>query len=458
MATQIKHRRGSKSEIDNFTPAVGEIVVDTDNNELVLGDGVKAGGFPVPKKAETNLNLATMLVAKAAKSVVVGDTVSVRGRNTESDGGYGVWVYITKGTTANVDLPNDLTIIACTNLTDLAIKLRNSDDGTVNLVAAGIVADNATDQKAAIESVSDSTTGDLVLPSQALELKLSAAPNIGSKSVILSKFDQVDPLILADMQAMVSEKGYRGGTPQATQFKKWGLDVISGVLRKVAEGTDKWKFISNAQGDADHETIGFDNSIQYTADATSLTLPLNLLTTPTSEVLSVICAPDETLAAYGLTVGASVGTSQLQLQMSFDNKFGRSFRYDGAPNFVMTTIYGSIYAVSFSIISPNVMRVVFPRMVAPKIVMTPAGTGIPHYPTVKSFNNAYTMDIKFLDLVAGTLNPSLGAQHDFNLYMEDRTVMQLNGSTGGAPSDVGDKILTTGTSNIWIYGIQKAIG
>ena len=354
-------------------------------------------------------------------------------------------------------IANALNIKASSSVSQ-SFSLKPTDDGKTNSVDAGLIADGVTDQKANTETVTASMGNDLIIPLSASEFKLSAAPNIGAKTVHMSKFDQVDPLILADMQAMVSEKGYRGGTPQATQFKKWGLDVISGIVRKVAEGTDKWKFISNAQGDADHETIGFDNTIEYTADATSLTLPLNLLTTPTSEVLSVICAPDETLAVYGLTVGASVGTSQLQLQMSFDNKFGRSFRYDGAPNFVMTTIYGSIYAVSFSIISPNVMRVVFPRMVAPKIVMTPAGTGIPHYPTVKSFNNAYTMDIKFLDLVAGTLNPSLSAQHDFNLYMEDRTVMQLNGSTGGAPSDVGDKILTTGTSNIWIYGIQKAIG
>ncbi len=51
MATQVKHRRGSTNEIALFTPAVGEIVVDTTTNKLRLGDGLTAGGLPVTSES-----------------------------------------------------------------------------------------------------------------------------------------------------------------------------------------------------------------------------------------------------------------------------------------------------------------------------------------------------------------------------------------------------------------------
>ncbi len=47
MATQVKHRRGSTSELASFTPAVGEIVVDTEKYSLRVGDGIKQGGHVI---------------------------------------------------------------------------------------------------------------------------------------------------------------------------------------------------------------------------------------------------------------------------------------------------------------------------------------------------------------------------------------------------------------------------
>ena len=44
MATQVKHRRGNTAEIENFTPAVAELVVNTDDYSLSVGDGVSKGG------------------------------------------------------------------------------------------------------------------------------------------------------------------------------------------------------------------------------------------------------------------------------------------------------------------------------------------------------------------------------------------------------------------------------
>lgn len=47
MATQVKHRRGNTVGLGAFTPALGELIMNTDTNELVLGDGVKVGGHKI---------------------------------------------------------------------------------------------------------------------------------------------------------------------------------------------------------------------------------------------------------------------------------------------------------------------------------------------------------------------------------------------------------------------------
>ena len=454
MSTQIKRRRGSSAEIALFTPALGEWVHNTDDNTIHTGSGVKVGGYKAYNE-EALINDLSQDYEFATVALMVGSSIQFpAGKSIRVKENTGTYIVL-----AGTGTGNGLNIKASTSVSQ-SFSLKRNDDGNINLIDAGIIYDGpaGTDQKAAIETIASSMSGDMVAPVQTSQIKLSAAPNIGAKSIILGKFDQVDPLILKDMQAMVSEKGYRGGTAQATQFKKWGLDVITGALRKEALGGDKWFFISNAQGQANHETIGFDNTIKYTAAANSLTLPMNLITHPTSEVLTVVCAPDESLAGSGLTVGASVAPDELILKMSFNNNFIREFIYDGSSNFTMNTISGELSDVSFSLISPNLVRVVFSRMAAPNIDIAPIGAAIPHLPSIKTFNNSYTMDIKFLDIVNGTLNPSFSASHNFRLSMMERTGMILNGSTGGAPSDVGDKILTTGTSNIFIHGIQKAIG
>ena len=53
MATELKIRRGSTNEINLFTPALAELVVDTDKYVLRLGDGVTRGGLPLTEGNET---------------------------------------------------------------------------------------------------------------------------------------------------------------------------------------------------------------------------------------------------------------------------------------------------------------------------------------------------------------------------------------------------------------------
>lgn len=40
-------RRGSLAEVQNYVPAVAELVYSTSTNELFAGDGVTVGGIPI---------------------------------------------------------------------------------------------------------------------------------------------------------------------------------------------------------------------------------------------------------------------------------------------------------------------------------------------------------------------------------------------------------------------------
>lgn len=47
MAKQVRWRRGTTTELATFTPAQGEVVIDTDKKVAVVGDGALAGGYPL---------------------------------------------------------------------------------------------------------------------------------------------------------------------------------------------------------------------------------------------------------------------------------------------------------------------------------------------------------------------------------------------------------------------------
>jgi len=48
MSTERQNRRGTKTQHNTFTGAVGEVTVDTTNKRQVIHDALKAGGFPCP--------------------------------------------------------------------------------------------------------------------------------------------------------------------------------------------------------------------------------------------------------------------------------------------------------------------------------------------------------------------------------------------------------------------------
>ncbi|MBP5708000.1 MAG: hypothetical protein J6W79_03320 [Alphaproteobacteria bacterium] len=52
MSRQIQIRRGTATEHENFTGAVGEVTMDTTNKTLRVHDGQTAGGIPLAKQSE----------------------------------------------------------------------------------------------------------------------------------------------------------------------------------------------------------------------------------------------------------------------------------------------------------------------------------------------------------------------------------------------------------------------
>jgi len=87
MSKQVQKRRGTSAEHSNFVGAVAEITVDTETNELVLGDGVTAGGRRVGISRVTTSDLVNSVV-KYPES----DVIETCGFTTAGDGGGAKWV------------------------------------------------------------------------------------------------------------------------------------------------------------------------------------------------------------------------------------------------------------------------------------------------------------------------------------------------------------------------------
>ncbi len=90
MATQRKLRRGTTSELNAFTPAQAEVVVDTTLNQLRVGDGSTLGGFKVATELQAipTTDAQRIINARANKAgIVLGQSaaaVSVTGTATET--------------------------------------------------------------------------------------------------------------------------------------------------------------------------------------------------------------------------------------------------------------------------------------------------------------------------------------------------------------------------------------
>ena len=87
MATQVQFRKGTQSEIDAFTGANAEIVVNTSNNSVVVQNGSTAGGFEAMRSdlANANAGSAALTTASLTTGALTATTLNVNGLVT-SDG------------------------------------------------------------------------------------------------------------------------------------------------------------------------------------------------------------------------------------------------------------------------------------------------------------------------------------------------------------------------------------
>lgn len=72
MSTAIQLRRGTTTEHNTFTGAVGEITVDVTKDTLVVHDGSTAGGFPVLNVNDKNTTIAEITAVTQSVKVPTG--------------------------------------------------------------------------------------------------------------------------------------------------------------------------------------------------------------------------------------------------------------------------------------------------------------------------------------------------------------------------------------------------
>lgn len=96
MARQIQIRRGSATDHENFTGAIGEITMDTTNKTLRVHDGTTAGGTILAKQSEipTSFNAFPDLSSPTNITGITNQPTSV---NIPSDGYIQIDLYFCNG-------------------------------------------------------------------------------------------------------------------------------------------------------------------------------------------------------------------------------------------------------------------------------------------------------------------------------------------------------------------------
>jgi len=90
MSVQVKRRRDTAANIAavSFVPASGELVVDTTNNRVLVGDGATVGGWPAAKLSEVLTGstalaqLALGAFGSALKFQIIEQLVTLSGATT----------------------------------------------------------------------------------------------------------------------------------------------------------------------------------------------------------------------------------------------------------------------------------------------------------------------------------------------------------------------------------------
>lgn len=194
MAVTLQHRRGTESQNNSFTGAVGEITVDTTNKRLRLHDGVKSGGKEILTKAEID-GIVYFPTASMTTLLSVDTSVytyaSVIGYTTANDGGGGLFNYdatIDKAT-ANAGTIIDPSVSLALQGTGIGLGCWiRQYSGAINVKWFGVKGDGISDDTSIIQSVLDSQAHIYFPPSTYKVSKLTLDSSIslcyGDKAII----------------------------------------------------------------------------------------------------------------------------------------------------------------------------------------------------------------------------------------------------------------------------------
>ena len=134
MSTQVKLRRGSTNELELFTPALAEIVVDTTKNELKLGDGVTVGGLSLARAPVEFATLRELLNTDLVSySLTVGDVLRCVGRTSSVDGGGSTFRVVPVG--GSIDYETVIPLTASLNAELLSGPKVQYSNGVLEIVA-----------------------------------------------------------------------------------------------------------------------------------------------------------------------------------------------------------------------------------------------------------------------------------------------------------------------------------
>jgi hypothetical protein len=98
MPYQIQLRRGTTSQNNSFTGAIGELTVDTTTNVIRLHDGSQAGGYSLVSTAATQtLTNKTLTAATATGGLTVDGTGILTVSNTTASTSVGVGALVVAG-------------------------------------------------------------------------------------------------------------------------------------------------------------------------------------------------------------------------------------------------------------------------------------------------------------------------------------------------------------------------
>lgn len=131
----IQHRRGTNTEIMASIPSIGELLMNRDANELILGDGVTVGGHIVTVRKSENI------AALKLRNFTAGEFVSTRGYYSQNDGGEGFYVIKTAAqATSDGDPMDDVINVELSN-NNWAILIPVLNE--INALQAGILNDGS---------------------------------------------------------------------------------------------------------------------------------------------------------------------------------------------------------------------------------------------------------------------------------------------------------------------------